>query len=152
MEKCFTDEEYKILLVTLQMVNEDPNKVDSIKKKLELIQADKKEDDVILKTEYSKAFDTKRKGLVLQSYFKYGKARSNFSTGRVDAIGSLEKCLKKFKDTGNTEYLCDVANYAMFRFMYPQNGEYFRHTDSNESAGIAGMSVKEIENFRNGDY
>ena len=103
----------------------------------------------ILKTDYSEEFDKKRKALIQQSYFKYGKASKNFATGNVDAIGSLEKCLVKFKETGNTEYLCDIANYAMFRFMFPQNGEYFRHTDSDESAGIVGMSVREMEEFKN---
>ena len=103
----------------------------------------------ILKTDYSEEFDKKRKALIQQSYFKYGKASQNFATGNVDAIGSLEKCLVKFKETGNTEYLCDIANYAMFRFMFPQNGEYFRHTDSDESAGIVGMSVREMEEFKN---
>lgn len=105
--------------------------------------------DDILKTDYSEDFDKKRKALVQQSYFKYGKASRNFATGNVDAIGSLEKCLAKFKETGNTEYLCDIANYAMFRFMFPQKGEYFRHTDSDDSAGIVGMSVKEMEDFKN---
>lgn len=104
--------------------------------------------DQILKTEYSQAFDTKRKGLVLQSYFKYGKASRNFKNGNVDAIGSLKKCLAKFEETQNLEYLCDVANYAMFRYMFPQDGDYFRHTNSDESAGIVGMSVKEMEDFR----
>ena len=36
----------------------------------------------------------------------------------------------------------------MFRYMYPQGEEYFMHTDSDESAGIDGMSVKEIEEFK----
>ena len=103
----------------------------------------------ILKTDYSEEFDKKRKALIQQSYFKYGKASRNFATGNVDAIGSLEKCLAKFKESGNTEYLCDIANYAMFRFMFPQKGEYFRHTDSDDSAGIVGMSVKEMEDFKN---
>lgn len=105
--------------------------------------------DDILKTDYSEEFDKKRKALIQQSYFKYGKASRNFATGNVDAIGSLEKCLAKFKESGNTEYLCDIANYAMFRFMFPQKGEYFRHTDSDDSAGIVGMSVKEMEDFKN---
>ena len=99
----------------------------------------------ILKTDYSQSFDEKRKGLVIQSYFKYGKASRNFKTGNVDAIGSLKQCLE---ETQNLEYLCDVANYAMFRYMFPQEGDYFRHTDSDESAGIVGMSVKEMEDFR----
>jgi hypothetical protein len=104
--------------------------------------------DDILKTDYSFQFDEKRKALVVQSHYKYGRAGRNFATGNVDAIGSLEKCLAKFKETGNTEYLLDVANYAMFRYMWPQRGEYFKHTDSDESAGIVGMSVNEMEKYR----
>ena len=47
--------------------------------------------------------------------------------------------------TGNTEYLCDAANYLMFEFMYPQKeGAYFRTTDSGESAGVAGTPVAEL--------
>ena len=102
----------------------------------------------ILKTDYSHSFDEKRKGLVIQSYFKYGKASRNFATGNVDAIESLKMCLAKFEETGNLEYLCDVANYAMFRFMFPQQGEYFKHTNSDESAGLFGMSVNEMERFK----
>lgn len=67
--------------------------------------------DGILKTDYSKTFDDKRKALVCQSYYKYGKASKNFSTGNVDALGCIEKCLEKFKETKNTEYLLDLANY-----------------------------------------
>lgn len=102
----------------------------------------------LMKTEYSTAFDEKRKGLIEQSYYKYGPARMNFSTGNVDAIESLKMCLAKFEETGNLEYLCDVANYAMFRFMFPKTGEYFKHTDSDESAGLFGMSVNEMERFK----
>ena len=42
-------------------------------------------------------------------------------------------------ETGNTEYLCDAANYLMFEFMA---------TDSGESAGVAGIGIREIERFR----
>lgn len=94
-----------------------------------------------LEREYSAEFDKLRKSRVEVSYFKYGPARDNFGSGRVDAIGSLELCLEKFKKTGNTEYLLDVANYAMFRYMYPLPGEYFKATDSNESAGTVGTPI-----------
>lgn len=86
-----------------------------------------------INNEYSNEFDKLRKSRVEVSYYKYGAARDNFGSGRVDAIGSLELCLEKFKKTKNTEYLLDVANYAMFRYMYPLPGEYFKATDSNES-------------------
>ena len=75
--------------------------------------------------EYSNEFDKLRKSRVEVSYYKYGAARDNFGSGRVDAIGSLELCLEKFKKTKNTEYLLDVANYAMFIYLYPLPGEYF---------------------------
>lgn len=94
-----------------------------------------------INNEYSTEFDKLRKSRVEISFYKYGAARDNFGSGRVDAIGSLELCLDKFKKTGNTEYLLDVANYAMFRYMFPLPGEYFKTTDSNESAGTVGTPI-----------
>ena len=91
--------------------------------------------------EYSEEFDRARKSRVHASYYKYGPARKNFGEGRVDAIGSLELCLEKFKKTHNTEYLLDVANYAMFRYMYPMPGEFFKATDSDGSAGTVGTPI-----------
>ena len=99
--------------------------------------------------EYSEKFDELRKNRVETSFYKYGPAKRNYRAGNILAIPSLEKCLQKYKDTGNTEYLCDLANYAMFEFMYPQHPDaHFRATESRESAGIVGMSVAEIERFR----
>ena len=95
----------------------------------------------ILSRQYSEEFDRLRKNRVAQSFYKYGPAHVNFGDGLVDAIGSLELCLQKFKETGNTEYLCDVANYAMFRFMFPKDGEHFRATSSEESAGTFGVPI-----------
>lgn len=99
----------------------------------------------ILKLEYSEEFDKKRQEAVLVSYHKYGPSKENFRKGMVDAIGSLKKNLKKFEETGNTEYLVDVANYAMFRFMYPQGNESYRPTDSDQSAGVDGMTINEMK-------
>lgn len=101
--------------------------------------------------EYSDMFDDKRKNRVKTSFHKYGSAAENFGKGFVDAIGSLEKCMEKYKETGNTEYLCDLANYAMFEFMYPQHPDaHFRATESHESAGIVGLSVNEAKRFMEG--
>lgn len=102
--------------------------------------------DEILKKEYSDKFDELRKAAIIVSHYKYGALEDNFGdNGGVDAIKTLEMCLQKFKATKNTEYLVDVANYAMFRFMYPKEGEFYRPTDSSESAGTSGISQKEIE-------
>ena len=98
--------------------------------------------------EYSEKFDELRKNRVRVSFHKYGSAADNFGKGFVQAIPTLEKCLDKYKATGNTEYLCDLANYAMFEFMYPQHPKgHFRATDSRESAGIVGLSVNEAKGW-----
>ncbi len=101
-----------------------------------------------IKNEYSDKFDELRRNRVDVSFYKYGPAKDNFGTGNVNAIATMEKCIEKYNATGNTEYLCDAANYAMFEFMYPQHPKaHFRATDSGESAGIVGMSVKELEEW-----
>ena len=103
----------------------------------------------LLDTEYSEEFDTLRKNRVAVSYYKYGSARINFKRGYVKAISSMNRCIEKYKETHNREYLCDAANYLMFEFMYPSYADaYFKATDSNESAGIVGMSINEIEQMR----
>lgn len=101
----------------------------------------------ILEKEYSIEFDQKRMNAILVSYHKYGPSKENFKKGMVDAIGSLKKNLRKFEETRNTEYLIDVANYAMFRFMYPQGSESYRPTDSDQSAGVDGITINEIKQF-----
>lgn len=95
--------------------------------------------------EYSDKFDELRQNRVELSFLKYGTAADNFGMKLVNALESHDMCIKKYIETGNTEYLCDAANYLMFEFMYPQkDGAYFKATESKDSAGISGMSVKEL--------
>lgn len=74
------------------------------------------------------------------SYYKYGPARDN-NMGRVDVIETIDMCINKYKKTHNTEYLCDVINYAAMRIMFPWPGDFFKATDSGESAGVAGTPI-----------
>lgn len=71
------------------------------------------------KTEYSLDFDEKRKNRVAMSFHKYGSAAINFGRKLVDAIPTMQRCIDKYKETGNTEYLLDAGNYIMFEYMYP---------------------------------
>lgn len=92
--------------------------------------------------EYSDQFDKLRQNRVEVSYHKYGPAEINYKEKLVDALKSAELCVDKYRKTGNTEYLCDAANYLMFEFMYPQvPGTYFKATDSKDSAGVAGKPI-----------
>lgn len=103
--------------------------------------------------DYSERFDELRKNRVEVSHHKYGSARKNFATGNVNAIETMTLCVQKYQYTGNTEYLVDAANYLMFEFMFPQvKGAYFKATDSKDSAGIVGISEKEMEELKKQDY
>lgn len=95
----------------------------------------------LIDTEYSTKFDKERKYRVELSYYKYGSARDNFASGRVDALATAERCIEAFKRDHNTEHLVDAANYMMFRFMYPMPGEFFKPTDSSESVGTVGVPI-----------
>lgn len=95
----------------------------------------------VLKIEYSEAFDKERKARIEVSFYKYGPARDNFGSGRVDAIATAERCIDAFKKDHNTEHLVDAANYLMFRFKYPMSGEFFKATDSNASVGTVGTPI-----------
>lgn len=95
----------------------------------------------VLKTEYSEQFDNERKHRVEVSYYKYGPARDNFASGRVDALATAELCLEAFKKDNNSEHLIDAANYLMFRFKYPMPGDHFTSTDSNGSVGTVGVPI-----------
>lgn len=75
------------------------------------------------------------------SYYKYGAAKKNFGEGRVDALGSLDKCLIAFNRTKNLEYLQDVINYALFRMLFPLPGDHYTPTDSDGSAGTDGTPI-----------
>lgn len=110
-------------------------------------------DKIDMSQEYSDRFDRLRRNRVETSFYKYGSARKNFATGNVQALPTMERCLKKYQETGNKEFLLDAANYLMFEFVFPQHPKaHFRATESGESAGIVGMSVKEMERFKNDSY
>ena len=91
--------------------------------------------------DYSEQFDKERKCRVEVSRYKYGPARQNFGSGRVDAIATAERCIEAFKRDHNTEHLVDAANYLMFRYMFPMPGEFFKATDSSGSVGTVGTPV-----------
>lgn len=100
----------------------------------------------ILSREYSKDVDLKRQDLIVQSYFKYGPAKHNFGEHLVKALPTMSQCVCKYDQTHNKEYLLDAMNYLMFEYMYPSYDDaYYKHTDSDGSAGIEGMSYNQIK-------
>ena len=100
----------------------------------------------ILETEYSEDFDKKRQDAMCMSFFKYGPVADNYKKfGCINAVGSLEKRLGKFKETGNKEMLVDVANFAMIEYMYSQHPDaHYQGTDC-EFCKIDGFGVNQLE-------
>src|SRR5581483_3864027 len=73
---------------------------------------------------------------MIVSHHKYGDLTKNYPHN-VDSIASLKKRLKLYQQTGNTEWLLDVANQAMIEFMRPRHRKaHFRATSSQESPGL----------------
>jgi hypothetical protein len=86
-------------------------------------------------TEFSFEFTTGMKARMDVSFYKYGPVAEAYPD-RVDAIGSLMQRLRKYAETGNTEYLMDVANFAMIEYMHPRHPEaFFEGTDDDGSPG-----------------
>lgn len=107
--------------------------------------AQERDFDKILSTEYSTRFDEIRKKMMLASYYKYGSVKENHSKFKcMDAVANIELRLQKYRETGNTEFLADVANFAMIEFMYPSiEGAKYIQTDSG-ACELAGFGINEL--------
>lgn len=70
------------------------------------------------------------------SQHKYGTPRDSYPH-KVDAVACLKERLAKYEEDGNTEWLMDVANFAMIEFMFPAHSEaHFTPQDSDTSPGL----------------
>lgn len=86
-------------------------------------------------TEISGEFIQGMANRMAMSYFKYGPIAMAYPD-RVNAVASLKIRLQKYLETGNTEFLLDVANFAMIEFMKPAHpSAHFSPTDSSKSPG-----------------
>lgn len=98
----------------------------------------KLETKAIPASEFSKRFLQGMLNRMGVSFYKYGKVREAYPH-KVDAISSLEDRLARYKEDGNTEWLMDVANFAMIEFMYPAHPKaHFDPQDSDTSPGRIG--------------
>lgn len=72
------------------------------------------------------------------SFHKYGPlTEAPKPPNNIDEIAGLKKRLALYEETGNGEWLVDVANFAMIETMLKYHPSYhFRPTDSDESPGL----------------
>jgi hypothetical protein len=96
-------------------------------------------------TEFSPAFVQGMHDRMDVSYCKYGAVAEAYPA-RVDAIASLKKRLERYEQDGNTEWLMDVANFAMIEFMHPRHpNAHFDATDADRSPGRVWNSGSETD-------
>lgn len=89
----------------------------------------------VLGTEFSESFVQGMRDRMVVSFYKYGPIVDGYPH-KVDAVGSLTERLRKYAETGNTEYLIDAANFAMIEFMLPRHPKaFFAGTDDDGSPG-----------------
>ncbi len=100
-------------------------------------------------SEFCKQFVQGMVDRMAMSFFKYGRVADAYPK-KVDAIASLERRLAMYKQTGNGDWLMDVANFAMIEFMHPRHPDFhFRPTDSHESPGRANVDGTDREQGAN---
>ena len=99
----------------------------------------------ILTRDWSAEFIELMKNRIVTSHYKYGWVSLNYPE-LVQAVKSIQTRLDKYLETGNTEWLVDIANFSMIEFMYPSiPNAHFRGTDSSESPGLTcGISYNDL--------
>lgn len=104
----------------------------------------------ILKRNFSEPFIQKMRNAIETSYYKYGVASLTYPE-LAQAYKCIKQRLKLYEETHNTEYLVDVANFAMLEFMFPAfKDSKYTPTDSDKSPGLAdGISYKELMEIAN---
>lgn len=105
----------------------------------------------ILKTEFDEAFIEGMRERMVVSFYKYGRLADAYPE-KVDAVGSLMQRLRKYSETGNTEFLMDVANFAMIEFMRPRHDKaHFEPTDDEASPGRIALKSGRADKSNNNE-
>lgn len=81
------------------------------------------EKEMITPSEDSQRFHERMRQAMTMSFHKYGPIRDAYPH-KVNAVASLEKRLRLYRETGNADYLVDVANFAMIEFMLPAHERF----------------------------
>lgn len=85
------------------------------------------------------------KNAIETSFYKYGWSSDTYPE-LAQAVKCIHERLELYEKTHNTEYLVDVANFAMLEYKHPSYKDTkYRATDSNKSPGLSGgISYKEL--------
>lgn len=102
----------------------------------------------IPKDHYSQEFLQKMVNSFAHGFYTYGHSdgRGRMATDKMAPMWNIDTRLKKYRDSKNTDFLVDVANYAMFEFMYPTlAGAYYTPTTEKQSPGSVLKNKRHIK-------
>ena len=99
----------------------------------------------ILKRDFDESFVQRMRNAIETSHHKYGWLSDTYPE-LAQAVKCIRERLDLYLETHNTDYLVDVANFAMIEFKYPSfKDSVYAPTDSDKSPGLAGgISYKEL--------
>lgn len=93
-------------------------------------------EEALLDQYTSRKFHDLMDNRMMVSHYKYGDSRLAYPE-KVNALKSLRERLALYLETGNAEWLVDVANMAMLEFMHPSlPNAHFSAKDSDASPGL----------------
>lgn len=88
--------------------------------------------DQLRDTEWCAKFEALMRNRLIMGRFRYG-AMGDPDKGNYDCLGSIERRLKKYRETGNDEHLVDIANLALVEFVTGKHPEkHFEASDDGE--------------------
>lgn len=101
--------------------------------------ADKKEITVhadLRKTEWCSEFEEHMRDRLVMGAFRYGKIGAP-GKPEWDRVGDIPERLKKYVETGNTEFLVDIANMALLEFVEGRHpNKHFRAIDDGAHTDV----------------
>ena len=88
------------------------------------------------KTEWSVEFETYMRNRLIMGAMRYGRLGA-VNKPKYDCVSSMIKRLNKYKETGNKEFLIDVANICLVEFVECNHPNmHFESIDDGEHASI----------------
>jgi len=84
-------------------------------------------------SQWSSEFEQFQRNRLIFGAHRYGM---EFGNASYDYVGALRTRLREYEETGNLEFLVDVANYAMLEFVVGRRrGKEMRPVDGGTHCG-----------------
>lgn len=92
--------------------------------------------DSLRESEWCKEFEYLMRNRLIQGVPRYGKLRDK-NKPSYNRINSIVSRLKKYEDTGNLEYLVDIANLCLLEFVEGEHPKrHFKSIDDGEHVQV----------------